>query len=373
MTDPCLSVSQGTPVTWYPIPLAIDQTPAAMCEDVFGGGSVAGINLTSRNNSIDGGLNNTVNWYSNSTLTTLVGTPTNVTVTNTQVFYANVDNGNCNDTATITFTVNPLPTAIDQTPAATCEDAIGTGTTAGINLTALNANIDGGTGTTINWFSDITLSTAVGTPNNVTVSNAQIFYALVDNGMCSDTATVSFAVNPIPNSNAGTNDTSCTLAYNLNPTPSIGTGTWTGPAGVIFTPNATTPNATVTVPATGTYTFTWSETSAGCNGSDNVDITFNVLSIPFTPNNPTCNNGNNGSIVLAPQGGILPYSYLWDANAGNQVTNPATNLSANTFTVTVTDAFGCSLDSTITLTEPIWYRVYSKRYCSSIGAHTVIH
>ncbi len=157
----------------------------------------------------------------------------------------------------------------------------------------------------------------------------------------------------LPNANAGVDDTSCTLTYNLNPTTSIGAGTWTGPAGVNFAPNANTPNATVTVPAAGNYTFTWTEDNGGgCISADDVTIRFNVLSIPNTPTNPTCNGGTNGQIILAPQGGTAPYSYQWNAAANNQITNPATNLGAGTYTVTVTDNFGCFLDSTFTLTEP---------------------
>ena len=156
----------------------------------------------------------------------------------------------------------------------------------------------------------------------------------------------------LPNANANADDTSCTLTYNLNAIPSIGTGTWTGPAGVIFAP-ANSPTATVTVPLAGSYTFTWTEdNTGGCTSTDDVTILFNILSIPNTPTNPLCNNGNDGQIILAPQGGISPYSYQWNATANNQITNPATNLGAGSYTVTVTDAFGCFLDSTFTLTEP---------------------
>jgi len=156
----------------------------------------------------------------------------------------------------------------------------------------------------------------------------------------------------LPNADANVDDTSCTLTYNLNATPSIGTGAWTGPVGIVFG-NATSATSTATATTAGTYTLTWTETNTpGCVSSDNMDITFNILSIPNTLTNPLCNNSNNGQIILAPQGGTTPYTYQWDAAAGNQITNPATNLPAGTFTVRVTDNFGCFLDSTFTLTEP---------------------
>jgi len=155
----------------------------------------------------------------------------------------------------------------------------------------------------------------------------------------------------LPNANAGVNDSTCALTYNLNATPSFGAGTWSGAGGVFANANSAT--SAVTVATAGTYTFTWTEDNGGgCISSDDVDVTFIVLSIPNTPTDPLCNGGNDGQIVLAPQGGIAPYSYLWNAAANNQITNPATNLGAGSYMVTVTDAFGCFLDSTFTLSEP---------------------
>jgi gliding motility-associated-like protein len=176
-------------------------------------------------------------------------------------------------------------------------------------------------------------------------------FDIVDANGCPSTVTGGPFVG-LPNANAGVDDTSCTLTYNLNAIVSFGTGAWTGPAGVVFVP-ANSANATVTVPAAGVYNFTWTEDNGGgCTSSDVVSITFNLLSIPNTPTNPLCNGGADGQIILAPQGGVPPYSYQWDAAAGNQTTNPAINLGAGTYMVTVTDAYGCFLDSTYTLTEP---------------------
>ena len=201
LSDPCLSVAIGTPVTWYPIPAVADQAPAAMCEDPSGSGSVSGIDLTTWDAAINTGSGNTVNWFTDMNLTIPVVTSTNVTVTNGLIFYAQVDNGNCMDTATITFTVIPMPAANDQTPAAICEDVFGGGTVTGIDLTLLEAAIDGGGGSTFTWFSDALLTTAVPTPTNVTVSNGLVFYTFIDNGSCNDTAMVTYTVDPLPVAN----------------------------------------------------------------------------------------------------------------------------------------------------------------------------
>lgn len=50
-------------------------------------------------------------------------------------------------------------------------------------------------------------------------------------------------------------------------------------------------------------------------------------------------------------GGVAPYSYLWDAAAGNQTTQTATGLCAGTYNVDVTDNTGCVASGTITVTS----------------------
>jgi gliding motility-associated-like protein len=154
----------------------------------------------------------------------------------------------------------------------------------------------------------------------------------------------------LPIADAGVDATSCALSFVLQPTPSYGIGTWSGgPVGTTFTPNATTANATVNVPADGFYTFTWTENNGvGCTAADAVDITFSQLSIPAVVTGATC-GVSDGQIVVAPQGGSAPYDYLWSSGGTNPI---EINLPAGPVTVTVTDATGCSLDSTFMITMP---------------------
>ncbi|KAB2859208.1 MAG: T9SS type B sorting domain-containing protein, partial [Flavobacteriales bacterium] len=106
-----------------------------------------------------------------------------------------VSDNNCTGTFSGSATVltNPLPTAIDQTPQV-CEDASTPGSAAGVDLTALNGSIDGGAGNTLTWYSDVNLTTPVATPNSTTVNDNDVYYVLVDNGTCSDTAMVTYDV-----------------------------------------------------------------------------------------------------------------------------------------------------------------------------------
>lgn len=154
----------------------------------------------------------------------------------------------------------------------------------------------------------------------------------------------------LPIADAGADATSCNLSFNLAPTPSYGTGTWSGgPAGTAFSPNANASNAVVTVPTEGTYTFTWTENNgAGCTSTDDVVIVFSPMSIPAVVTGATC-GVSDGEIVVAPQGGEAPYSYDWSSGGNGPVES---NLPAGPVTVTVTDATGCSLDSTFIITMP---------------------
>lgn len=157
----------------------------------------------------------------------------------------------------------------------------------------------------------------------------------------------------LPIADAGQDMQTCILSYGLQAVASHGIGTWTGgPAGTTFTPNANDPNATVSVPSAGTYTFTWTEDNGnGCISSDATDITFSLMSIPAVITNASCGLAD-GEIVVAPQGGVGPYTYSW-TSGGNAAIETA--LGAGNVTVTVTDATGCSLDSTFSITQPVTF------------------
>jgi hypothetical protein len=66
----------------------------------------------------------------------------------------------------------------------------------------------------------------------------------------------------------------------------------------------------------------------------------------------SCFGASDGIATASGSGGAPPYSYLWDAAAGSQVTAIASGLSAGTYDVTVTDANGCVAYAQVTLDEP---------------------
>ncbi|MBD3639022.1 MAG: gliding motility-associated C-terminal domain-containing protein [Crocinitomicaceae bacterium] len=60
-----------------------------------------------------------------------------------------------------------------------------------------------------------------------------------------------------------------------------------------------------------------------------------------TVNNPSCGN-SDGSISVLTSGGVLPHTYLW--NPGGSTNPSISGLAAGVYTLTVTDAAGCSDD-----------------------------
>lgn len=173
-------------------------------------------------------------------------------------------------------------------------------------------------------------------------------FDIIDDNGCPQTVTGGpFVGTPV--ANAGTTDTICALDYQLNATPSSGVGSWTGDPGVFFTPNVTDPNATVTANAPGTYNITWTENNNGCVDSDDIMITFSDMSIPNVITGISCPNLSDGQVTIAPQGGVMPYTYSW-TSGGNMTIE--SNLGPGPVTVTVTDDANCSLDSTFNIIEP---------------------
>ena len=109
-------------------------------------------------------------------------------------------------------------------------------------------------------------------------------------------------------------------------------------------PNGSTANATGSYPVTLTNRY-------GCDSvvTTNLTVIQLVLNTPHT--NVLCNGGSTGSINASASASVYPYNYTL-SNGGTNNTGTFTNLTANTYTVTATDDFGCTVSNTVTVTEP---------------------
>lgn len=106
----------------------------------------------------------------------------------------------------------------------------------------------------------------------------------------------------------------------------------------------------VTLLPAGTYSVTITDAN-GCKTVSGIVINEPVSPIAINSNvtDMSCNGNSDGSIDITVSGGTGPYTYSWSNGA---MTEDLSSLSAGSYTITVTDANGCSENSNITVTEP---------------------
>ncbi|WP_053978390.1 LamG-like jellyroll fold domain-containing protein [Mangrovimonas xylaniphaga] len=88
----------------------------------------------------------------------------------------------------------------------------------------------------------------------------------------------------------------------------------------------------------------------GCSVSNSVTLSQpNALQVSMTKTPALCFGSNGGTATATPSGGTAPYSYAW---SNGQTTQTASNLSAGSYTLTVTDNNGCQEIKSVTITQP---------------------
>lgn len=104
--------------------------------------------------------------------------------------------------------------------------------------------------------------------------------------------------------------------------------------------------------AAGTYSVTITD-NGFVNCIKDTSITLTNPNAPVIGNtlitNVNCAGDTTGSAAVTVNGGNPPYTYVW---TNGQTTNPAINLGAGTYNLTITDASGCVVFDTAVVTEP---------------------
>ena len=111
---------------------------------------------------------------------------------------------------------------------------------------------------------------------------------------------------------------------------------------------ATTPSLSGAV--AGSYSLTVVDNS-GCNINEDFEITEPeaLVIVSCSSEAVTVTQGTDGVASVEVSGGTEPYTFLW---SNGRTTNPATNLEAGAYSVTVTDANGCESETTCAVQQP---------------------
>ena len=175
------------------------------------------------------------------------------------------------------------------------------------------------------------------------------FVTVSDAHSCTSTSTIVLTNPAQVTATASSSNITCSGLCNGTATanPLIGNGP--------FTYLWNDPNGQTTAIATGlcggSYTVTVTD-MGGCSAAAFTTITSpNAMSINITAlGNVSCFGACDGFAQAAVTGGSAPYSYLW--MPGNTAGSSVNNLCAATYTVTATDANGCTAFTTATITQP---------------------
>jgi gliding motility-associated-like protein len=240
-----------------------------------------------------------------------------------QVYTVTVtDNNNCTSTQTVSITEPPaIAPAISAFTDATCGNNDGSAT----------ATATGGTGA-------FTYAWAPSGGNAATANNlaAGIYSVTVtDANGCTATTTVSIANTGAPSvSTQSLLNVSC---FGLTDGNATVAASGSGPFTYSWAPSGGNA-ATASNLGQGVYTVTVTD-NGGCTALHTITITEPAqITGTITTVDATCGN-SNGTASVTPTGGTGPYTYLW---SNSQTAQQLTGLPAGPYTVTITDANGCT-------------------------------
>jgi len=237
------------------------------------------------------------------------------------------DANNCSQTQTVVITQPGVLSANASSVAANCNS----------NNGSTSVTASGGTGTlTYSWSSGSTLTSATG------LSAGTYTCTVTDVNSCTKTVTVS-----VSSTGGGTAGIQSSTNINCNG-GNNGTATASSTGGTspyTYSWNNGLSTSAATGLSAGTYTCTVTD-SLGCSATVSVSIS-QPAAMAVNPNSANTDCGaTNGTATANATGGTGAYTYSWSNGATIQ---QATNLSAGTYTITVTDANGCTKTAATTV------------------------
>lgn len=210
-------------------------------------------------------------------------------------------------------------------------------------------NLSTNSGASYTWSGPNSFSSSLQSPSipNVTTANSGTYSVIVNtSGGCSGTASLVVTVNSAPVATASSTSPVC-AGQTLSLTSGGGASySWSGPNG--FTSPLQNPTiSSVSTAASGTYSVIVTGAS-GCTSTGTVSVVINSAPVATASSNaPVC---EGQAVNLSAGGGV---SYLWSGpnSFSSPVQNPSlsnvTSAQAGTYSVTVTNANGCTNVATV--------------------------
>jgi len=285
---------------------------------------------------------------SNPNIANPIASPTSTTTYTCTV----TESGSCTapQTADMTVTVNPLPTATITGTIDVCQDdpeptITLTGAT-GTPPYTINYTINGVAQTAIvTTGNSATITAPTGTPGTYTYALVDITDASLTQCSQAQSGSVIVTVNPLPNVVAGPDQTLCEPN---NTSPSEITLTGSGAVSYVWDNGAI--DGVPFIPPVGTTVFTVIGTDAnGCSNTDNLTVT--SLTLPVANGSADDLYGNIPLTVVFSNLSEGAVTYTWDFGDGNVISTNSLSDVTNTFTtpgiytVTLTASNGICYDT----------------------------
>ncbi|MFN7593584.1 MAG: beta strand repeat-containing protein, partial [Bacteroidota bacterium] len=240
--------------------------------------------------------------------------------------------GGCDSTVTVTLTVNQAPQL----------NIVTTNTTCGQNNGGLVLTANGATSYQYQW------STGSTTQNLTNLPPASYTVTVTDNNGCTASATTNI------NGSVGVtlNSTIVTTICGLDTgSVDVTVNSGVGPYSYEWNTGATTQD--IANLGAGVYIVTVTD-ATGCQGIDTSAVTCDapppcLLTAGLLTVNATCFNNCNGQLELIINNAVNPVTISWNTGGTGQIQN---GLCDGNYSVTVTDANGCTATATANISEP---------------------
>lgn len=266
----------------------------------------------------------TYSWDTGSTASSITVTPSETTTYTVTIN----DNNDCTATDQITITVFPTPEITLAKTNAICGENNGTITT----------SISGGGG-----FLNYSWNTGQTTANLIDLGPGIYTLTVTDINGCTDQASIILTATPAASVTLGSDQSICEGESVIITTSSSGTGT----LNYLWSIGDTTEQITVNPTFNTTYSVTVTDTE-NCTAEDEITITVHDLpNLTLVKTDASCGL-SNGQIIANVTDGQGPYTYSW-SNGAN--TDEIDDLAAGSYTLTLTDANGCSATQSATISN----------------------